>query len=153
MFGHSSHITINSLSTMHTNSCFTPRPIGPEGVLSHPSCADSAAVPAAAARSFNWLLHQHGATYLIHNSYTHSTPPGNFFNQEQGHRSEILKHLNAITWKNNYWITAFFYVKLPTSMKITWLDFQRFSGSVSLLALSVFVCDSKRGYGGHLLTR
>ena len=26
----------------------------------------------------------------------------------------------------------------------------RFSGSVSLLALSVFMCHRKRGYGGHL---
>ena len=26
----------------------------------------------------------------------------------------------------------------------------RFSGSANLLALSVFICDRKRGYGGHL---
>ena len=42
-------------------------------------------------------------------------------------------------------------------MEITWFYFRiflkpgiyRFSGSASLLALSVFVCDRKRGYGGH----
>ena len=68
------------------------------------------------------------------------------------------------TWRSPDWILSF-----PTIIKMaaTWrlffstkfsLFFQiflkhglyRFSGSASLLALSVFVWDRKRGYGGHL---
>ena len=37
----------------------------------------------------------------------------------------IIKFLvNAITWKNNYWISPIFYVMLPMGMEMTWLDFQ-----------------------------
>ena len=36
-----------------------------------------------------WLLHQHGTTDWIHNSYKHSTPPGNFFTQDPGPRSKV----------------------------------------------------------------
>ena len=92
----------------------------------------------------------------------------------------ITKFLvNAITWKNNNWISPIFYVMLPMRIEMTWLDFQlstknqngrhlaikiffyfffrfpskpgiyRFSGFASRLALSVLVCDWKRGCGGH----
>ena len=92
----------------------------------------------------------------------------------------ITKYLvNAITWKVIRWISPIFYVMLPMSMEMTWLDFQlltdnqdgghlaikillltffrfpsklgiyRFSGSASLLVLSFFKWDWKRGCGGH----
>ena len=43
-----------------------------------------------------------------------------------------------------YFFTFFF--RFPSKP-----DIYRFSGSASLLALSVLVCDWKRGYGGHLI--
>ena len=44
-----------------------------------------------------------------------------------------------------FFSTDFFFFIIPLKPSI-----YRFSGSASLLALSVFACNRKRGYGGHL---
>ena len=44
------------------------------------------------------------------------------------------------------WKLIIFYVKLHMSMEMTWLD------SASLITLSVFMSDRKRGYGGHFFS-
>ena len=72
-------------------------------------------------------VHQHGATDWIHNSYKHSTPPGNFFYQGQRHRSKVksqgkrFKKIlgNQITWEIIIGSLQFFYVTLLMSMEIT----------------------------------
>ena len=50
----------------------------------------------------------------------------------------------AATWRLNFFRLIFFFI-IPLKPGI-----YRFSGSASLLALFVFACNRKRGYGGHL---
>ena len=49
----------------------------------------------------------------------------------------------AATWRLKFFL--YFFSDFPRN-----LVYIGFSGSASLLALSVLVCDLKRGYGGHL---
>ena len=120
--------------------------------------------------------------FIIH---TNIQPlPAPFLSKVKGQGQRFKKNSCKLDNLNFfYWISPIFYVKLPMSMKITWLDFQhstdnqngrhlatklfffdlifffiiplkpgiyRFSGSASLLALSVFACNRKRGYGGYI---
>ena len=129
-------------------------PVGPEGTLSSPF-----------VRRFRRRLRRRRRTHLF----------GYYTNMVQ--QIEFIIHTNIQPLRTIFFhsrsssyvkcqrlrskISPFFYLKLPMSMKNTWLDFQfffrislkpgvyRFSGSASLFSLSVFVCDRKWGYGGH----
>ena len=48
----------------------------------------------------------------------------------------------AATWRQHFSDSNFFRISLKPGI-------YRFSGSASLLALSVFICDPNRGYSGH----
>ena len=58
-----------------------------------PLCAPPSVSPSP--HTLFWLVHQHGATDYIHNSYKHSTPPCTFFTL--CHRSKVkVKDLKKI---------------------------------------------------------
>ena len=77
-----------TLYNCYTNVLCLLGPLGPKGycrLLRAPPPSPPPPLPHA----LFWLLHQHGATDYIHNSCKHSTPPGTFFTQGQGHMSKF----------------------------------------------------------------
>ena len=79
-------ISMESFFRGFSHSGFLPlSPLGPKWY-----CRTLRAPPPPPHTLF-WLLQQHGATDLIHNSYKHSIPPSTFFTQGQRSRSKIRK--------------------------------------------------------------
>ena len=56
---------------------------------------------------------------------------------------ETKNEVTADIWILSIFIKSFLFFSLYSGI-------YRFSGSVSLLALTVFLCESSRGYSGHL---
>ena len=117
---------------------FTPRPVGPEGVLSSPLCA----IFAAAARTFFGYY-----TNMVQQIKFIQTfnPSWHFFLRKVIDRGVLKILVNAITSKIIIFFRLIIFFIIPLKPGI-----YRFSSSASLLALSFFTCNRKGGYGGHL---
>ena len=137
---------------------FTPRPVGPEGVLSSPSCAVSAAAHTLLATTPTWCNRLNSLFIQTFN------PSRHFFYPRIKFKVKFKKNIvTGITWKiiigslqfstRSYpcvwrWPLFFDLIFFYNFLEIWYI--YRFLGSASLLALSVFACIRKRGYGGHL---